>query len=445
MPPANLPNVGPQNFWNPACAEFVLEAYSRIRIRGRQIVPEHMIEARRSANLILGDYSNRGPNLWKIGDADVALALLPGVAEYQLPIDTSDLLDCYLRTFTPATTSSNIGNALTPLTDFMGNPLVSQPYGDVLIAQPSSQTLSSTAGSQLINFNWPSHNLEAGYPIFWGCPISIGGLVLPTFSIVSSVKDSNNVVLMAPTVALETQTNQGATPLFWTTAGSSTVTGILPNHGLVVGAQFPVQIPTTVGGLTLSGLYTVLSVIPNQSGQPSSQFTFEGPGIASATQAIFENGGQLPVTPQAPDAFPTDVFLWPISRNDYAMLPLKDAPGNPTSYWFNRTSPPTLRTWPVAPNLGVPPLATGPWLGFVGYRMRDVAVFNPGSGQTPDLPRRLYQAFVAELCAALSEKYAPALFAEKAQLAAAAWERASDEDREKTNFHLGADMTAFFN
>jgi hypothetical protein len=454
--PASPLNFSHQYQWTPAAAEFILAAYGRIQIKGRQLTPDHLIDARREANLILSDYSNRGVNLWLVGDADVAIALgpntaglpapgitTPGLEAFPLPIDTADLLDCYLRTFTPNATGINIGNALTPILDFTGNPIVNAPYGDVRLAALTSGVLSTTAGSQYINVNWPSHGLSPLYPIFWGTPIWVGGVMLPLFSIVSSVIDSNNVTIMAPSRAPVSASGFGAPPLFATTAGSATVNCYFPGHNLQVGAQFYVGIPTTVGGITLSGLYTVKSVIANPYGQASYQFTFTAAEQATAVGAAFENAGQIAVTQQAAGSLPTDIFLWPISRNDYSMQPLKDSPGNPSTYWFNRTIIPEVRTWPVAPFPSTP--NNGPYLGFVGYRMKDPQVLNPGMGQNVDIPRRFYQAFVAELCAAVAEIWKPAMFAEKKALAEQIWQRAADNDREKVTLSVVPEMGGYFN
>ena len=192
--------------------------------------------------------------------------------------------------------------------------------------------------------------------------------------------------------------------------------------------------------MTLSGPYTVASVVANPYGQASYEFTFAAGASAASNAAVFENGGQLSVTQQATGQLPTDIFLWPISRNNYSMLPLKDSPGNPTSYWFNRTIVPEVRTWPVGP---VMQPGSGPYLGFVGYRMKDPQVLNPGMGQNADIPRRFYQAIVSELCAALAEIWKPSAFAEKKALAMEAWQRASDNDREKVTFSLQPTLDSY--
>ena len=52
--------------------------------------------ARRSMNLLLADWSNRGVNLWTIDSGTIPL--VAGTATYVLPTDTVDLIDHVIRT-----------------------------------------------------------------------------------------------------------------------------------------------------------------------------------------------------------------------------------------------------------------------------------------------------------------------------------------------------------
>lgn len=54
--------------------------------------------ARRSLNLLLLDWANRGINLWTIDQGSIPL--VTGTATYDLPVDTVDLLDHVIRTGT---------------------------------------------------------------------------------------------------------------------------------------------------------------------------------------------------------------------------------------------------------------------------------------------------------------------------------------------------------
>jgi len=52
--------------------------------------------ARRSLNLLLADWANRGINLWTVESGSITL--IPGTATYNLPNDTVDLIEHVIRT-----------------------------------------------------------------------------------------------------------------------------------------------------------------------------------------------------------------------------------------------------------------------------------------------------------------------------------------------------------
>ena len=52
--------------------------------------------ARRSLNLLLAEWANRGVNLWTIDSGSISM--VQGTASYNLPLDTVDLLDTVIRT-----------------------------------------------------------------------------------------------------------------------------------------------------------------------------------------------------------------------------------------------------------------------------------------------------------------------------------------------------------
>lgn len=59
--------------------------------------------ARRSLNLLLADWANRGLNLWTFEEGSVAL--VAGTATYALPVDTVDIIEHVLRTGSGASQS----------------------------------------------------------------------------------------------------------------------------------------------------------------------------------------------------------------------------------------------------------------------------------------------------------------------------------------------------
>jgi hypothetical protein len=77
-------------------AEIVEEAYERT---GQELRTGYELRtARRSLNIMLAEWANRGINLWTIEQG--TLAMVAGSGTYDLPADTIDLLDHVLRTGT---------------------------------------------------------------------------------------------------------------------------------------------------------------------------------------------------------------------------------------------------------------------------------------------------------------------------------------------------------
>jgi len=120
--------------WNPALAEFVLECFERIQLFAPALEDRHLIACRRSANLILSDYANRGINLWTV--EQFAIPLIPHVREYELPVNTVDLLDCYLSTFGTGSPTT-LGNALTVLVTGSVDPVLTAAGEPILIGSQS--------------------------------------------------------------------------------------------------------------------------------------------------------------------------------------------------------------------------------------------------------------------------------------------------------------------
>lgn len=416
--------------FDPDVASAAIEAFSRIQIRGPQLEPMHLQEARRSANLALARWPTKsGAALWAVGDKQLMIPLQAGINNYLCPGELIDILDAYVRTYTPDTTTTTIGATLTPMVMIPGQPMVTQA-GDPMTTTPGSGALSSVAGSQTITLNWPRHGLQAGSPIFITGIMSVGGVALSGFVIADSVVDANNVTFLAPTPATETQTGQGAPPLFTTTNASTSISVIYPNHGQTVGATFNVPIATTGGGVTLSGDYAVASIIS------SYEFTITAASQATSTASFFQNGGQFQVATQLAGTQWTDVFMWPLSRDEYAMLPDKLNPGRPTQFWLNRTIIPQLAIWPV-PN-------ASQVYGFIAYRVRRLQDATLSGGQTLDMPSRFWDAFVCDLTARLAEKFKPEMHMAKLALAAAAWADAVAEDRERVSLYISPDLGAYF-
>jgi hypothetical protein len=76
-------------------AELVDEAYERVGEEGAR-TGYALRTARRSLGLLFAEWSNLGINLWTF--AEGSIPLVAGTATYDLPADTVDLLEHFIRT-----------------------------------------------------------------------------------------------------------------------------------------------------------------------------------------------------------------------------------------------------------------------------------------------------------------------------------------------------------
>lgn len=79
----------------------------------------------------------------------------------------------------------------------------------------------------------------------------------------------------------------GLTPKFTTISGSARITVELENHGYFIGDDFEIPIATSVGGLTLLGIYNVVGV------SNSYQFVIASQNPATSSTSAYENGGDI--------------------------------------------------------------------------------------------------------------------------------------------------------
>ena len=82
--------------FNPDFIEIIDEAYERCGIESR--TGYDLRTARRSLDFMFAEWASRGLNLWTIEQR--ALALVPGTAQYALPLDTVNVLSAVIRTGT---------------------------------------------------------------------------------------------------------------------------------------------------------------------------------------------------------------------------------------------------------------------------------------------------------------------------------------------------------
>lgn len=147
-----------------------------------------------------------------------------------------------------------------------------------------SPNFSTIATSAVVTIADTANGEDTGDWVFMNVQVSVGGLVLYGYYIVTVV-DANTYTVTASTPATATVNNGGAVPLFTTINTQSHVTVTLDNHGLLAGQLFPINVSTAVGGVTLLGAYTVLSVTD------SDNFVIDAGATATSSASASENGG----------------------------------------------------------------------------------------------------------------------------------------------------------
>lgn len=148
-------------------------------------------------------------------------------------------------------------------------------------------SFSTTAGSTTVGVTNTAHGAGVGDWVNIVDTVSVGGVLLQGFYIVTGVLDANNYTIATGNPATSTVANGGAVPLFTTTASSPTVNVTLNNHGQVINGLFEVQISTTVAGITMLGIYPVISV------SDANNFRIAPGPVASSGTTGSENGGNV--------------------------------------------------------------------------------------------------------------------------------------------------------
>jgi hypothetical protein len=66
--------------FNPSEDDFVAEAFSRIQIRGDEIDTQKIVDAERSANLLMVEWNNKGQNQFQLQLAVIPLSTIPNIS-----------------------------------------------------------------------------------------------------------------------------------------------------------------------------------------------------------------------------------------------------------------------------------------------------------------------------------------------------------------------------
>ena len=157
-------------------------------------------------------------------------------------------------------------------------------------ASSVSVQLSTTINTNEVIVKQVGSNISSYDSVFIETQISVGGLIIfGLYQCYAISSDTYKIfakdTIGDPALATSTVTNGGAVASYATTSGQSIVTVTLADHGFSAGSNYAAVVSTTVGGVTISGNYTVISA------PSTSTFTIQVAQSATATTTASQNGG----------------------------------------------------------------------------------------------------------------------------------------------------------
>lgn len=145
---------------------------------------------------------------------------------------------------------------------------------------------STTVGSATVTVIDPNIDTVTTFDsVEFKTPTSVGGIILSGVYPISLVLGTTIYQIEAASVATSAVSNAGTVPVFATISGSANVAVTLADHGLSAGGSAVFPIPTTVGGVTIEGTYTVSAV------SSTNVFIISVDTLASSTTSATMNGG----------------------------------------------------------------------------------------------------------------------------------------------------------
>ena len=146
---------------------------------------------------------------------------------------------------------------------------------------------TTTAGSPVVTVvDTGSDKSTFDYVYFW-TPVSVGGLILEGPYPITQVNSVDDYEINVSVNATSSVANGGDLREFTTVNGSSVITCTFNDHGLNVGSIIEINVPLSVGGITLSGIYSVAQVTGVNT------FTFNAANTATSGDSAFDNGGNV--------------------------------------------------------------------------------------------------------------------------------------------------------
>ena len=168
-----------------------------------------------------------------------------------------------------------------------GNEIDITPQDEISSVAVDFSTTSGSSTVTVIDANFSTDNYDT---VDIRTQVSVGGLILFGQYRTTAVSGTSYTIeakdkLGDPALATSTVSNGGAVPEYDVSSGSNVVDVTLNDHGYLVGDTFPALVATTVGGITIYGNYTVISVTS------ANVFSIAAANSASSTANGFENSG----------------------------------------------------------------------------------------------------------------------------------------------------------
>lgn len=126
---------------------------------------------------------------------------------------------------------------------------------------------SISSGSRIVTIVDANSSATIFTTIYLNTPVAIGNLLLNGAYQVNSALGSSNYTILSSVTASTTITSRGVVPYFTISSGSALVTVDLPNNNFTATTGLYQQFiaPTTLGGITISGPYSINSVVDSTS------------------------------------------------------------------------------------------------------------------------------------------------------------------------------------
>ena len=130
-----------------------------------------------------------------------------------------------------------------------------------LTTSATTPNFTTTIGSPIVTVvDTAVTSVTPSDSVFFNTPISVDGIILSGLYPVTAYAGSTTYTITAASNGIAGVSNGGDVPAFTTVAGSSNVTITLADHGLGVGGDIVLPLPTTVGGIVMQGRYVVTAI-----------------------------------------------------------------------------------------------------------------------------------------------------------------------------------------